>query len=69
MGLSSELIASVGYDPKESVMEIEFISGRLYCYYAVPEHIYRMLLSSASAGAFFNSAIKGRYPYKDVGAI
>ena len=56
------MIRSVGYDPTEQLLEIEFHHGRIYRYSSVPEFIYRGLMVSKSKGSFFNSRIVERYP-------
>ena len=38
--VSSSNIASIGYDPDNLVLEIEFLSGAVYQYYDVPQSIY-----------------------------
>ena len=35
--VSSSNIASIGYDPDNQVLEIEFLSGAVYQYYDVPQ--------------------------------
>lgn len=63
--VESTLIKSVGYDPEEQTLELEFVpSGRVYDYFEVPEEIYRELLEAPSLGHYFNEAIKGVYPYR-----
>lgn len=44
---SSDLI-SVGYYPKQQILEIEFLSGEIYQYFNVPDHVYRGLLTASS---------------------
>ena len=38
--VSSSNIASIGYDPDNLVLEIEFLSGAVYQYYDVPQSVY-----------------------------
>jgi hypothetical protein len=60
--VDSSAVASVGYDPETAVLEIEFTSGEVYQYFAVPPSLHRELLSAASAGRFFAERIRPVYP-------
>jgi KTSC domain len=62
----SSMIRSVGYDERHSLLEIEFTSGKIYQYEAVPEQVYRGLMSAASKGRFFEDQINGRFRYSRV---
>jgi len=59
----SSMIRSVGYDERHSLLEIEFTSGKIYQYEAVPEEVYRGLMSAGSKGRYFEEQIKGRFRY------
>ena len=61
--VESLAIRSVGYDPLESILEIEFINGDVYQYYGVPELEYNELMSAESKGQFVNLRIKEHYAY------
>jgi hypothetical protein len=58
----SSVIATVGYDPETAVLEVEFRSGDLYRYFAVPPSVHTALLEADSPGAYFNRHISDRYP-------
>lgn len=60
--LESGAIASAGYDRDLSVLELEFTSGEVYQYYAVPPSVHRALLEAESAGRFFREHIRDIYP-------
>lgn len=62
--VESTTVASVGYEPEVSTLEIEFRTGAAYQYFAVPRHIFDGLLGAQSKGAFFNEHIKSRYPFR-----
>ncbi len=64
--IASEVLASVGYEQEEAILEIEFRNGRIYHYYAVPPSIYKALVASESAGNYFNDEIKDRYPTEPI---
>ena len=58
----SSVLAAVGYDADTAELEIEFTSGDVYRYYAVPARVHRELVEAESPGAYFNRAISDRYP-------
>jgi len=60
--LDSAAIASAGYDVETAVLELEFTSGDVYRYFAVPPSIHRGLRSADSAGRFFRERIRDVYP-------
>ncbi len=59
----SSNLRSVGYDRWAQRLEIEFRGGRLYAYFAVPEHLHSQLMTATSKGRYFRSHIKGRFQY------
>jgi len=61
----SSSVAAVGYDEETRTLEVEFLDGRVYRYFAVPPHVpATMLTGSVSVGRFLNDEIKGRYRYE-----
>jgi len=50
--VSSSNLASVGYDPENMILEIEFHNGGIYQYFNVPESVYRSLMSADSHGKY-----------------
>ena len=65
--VSSSNIASIGYDPDNLILEIEFLSGAVYQYYDVPQNIYDGLMAADSHGKFFDVYIKkGGYRYTKI---
>lgn len=61
--VNSSCISSVGYSPAHEVLDIEFASGLVYRYFAVPQDVFATLLAAPSLGAHFNRAIKNRFDY------
>jgi hypothetical protein len=61
--VESTVIRAVGHT---RVLEIEFESGRVYQYYDVPEDIYEAILASDSKGRYFNTHVRGKYPYQEI---
>lgn len=66
--VESTNLASVGYDPESSTLEIEFRNGGIYQYFGVPQHIYEELINASSKGQYFYHNIRNAaYPYNKVG--
>ncbi len=65
MVLSSE-IEWIGYEQKKNMLQVEFIVGSVYQYEKVPEPIFHAFLDAPSHGRFFETQIKGQYPYRKV---
>jgi len=62
--VASSDLRSVGYDALRRLLEVEFVSGSVYQYSAVPDFIFNGLMTAASKGQYFNRVIqKGPYPY------
>ncbi|EFW91921.1 hypothetical protein ZOD2009_10600 [Haladaptatus paucihalophilus DX253] len=64
--VDSTSLASVGYDPEEETLEIEFHSGGVYRYADVPQSVYQELLSARSHGSYFHENIRGAYDYRRI---
>jgi hypothetical protein len=63
----SEAIASFGYDPEEKILEVEFVTGRTYQYFGVPEWEIDDMRHADSLGTWFNTHFKpAGYPYREV---
>lgn len=63
----SRMIASIGHDAATNILELEFVGGELYRYYAVPASVAAALLASDRIGAFVTSEIKPRYRCEQLG--
>jgi hypothetical protein len=59
--VSSEAIASVGYESASCSLEVQFVGGGLYRYYEVPRAIYEELMSADSHGRYFMAHVRDRY--------
>lgn len=59
-------VASVGYDPTDQVLEIEFQSGSVYRYFDVPRRVYREIVSVQSPCRYHQTKIKKKYQRKRV---
>ena len=63
--VKSTCLASVGYDPKRHILEVEFKGSRAgnYQYHGVPPQEHRRLMQADSVGKYYNRKIKDRYPF------
>jgi hypothetical protein len=61
--VTSSSIASVGYDAPSSVLEVEFLNGRLYQYLDVPQRVFEEFVEAESVGSYLNRHVKGSYQY------
>lgn len=59
--VESSLIHSVGYDPRTTVLELQFQDGNIYRYYDVEPETYQELLEAPSKGHYFNEYIRDAY--------
>ncbi len=64
----SSSIASAGYSPEGSTLELEYRNGSVYQYFAVPRSVFDALLAAESKGTFVSEQIRGRYLYRRVPA-
>jgi KTSC domain len=64
--VNSSVLQTIGYDERNNVLEVEFHTGRVYQYLAVPRAIYKDLLDAPSLGEFFNRQIRNEYEFLEV---
>ena len=60
--LRSSVLAAAAYDSATAMLELEFTSGDVYRYFAVPPSVFRALIDDDSPGAYFNTHISEKYP-------
>ncbi len=65
--VESSMIRSIGYDPENSTLEIEFNGGEVWHYFDVPESLWYEFENSDSFGKFFHREIKKQYTETQVG--
>jgi len=58
----SSMMLSVGYDDAHAVLEIEFVTGTVYRYHAVPKREWTGLMEAPSKGRYFDAHIRDKYP-------
>ena len=59
--VSSSNIRSIGYDPQNEILEIEFLNGGVYQYFGVSQSVYERLMAASSKGRIFSTYIRNRY--------
>ncbi len=62
--VSSSTIDRIGYDVKNQLLYVSFLSGTIYKYSDVSRQRYSKLKSAESVGRYFNKYIKNSYDYK-----
>lgn len=62
--VSSSLLASIGYDAENEILEVEFNHGGVYQYFDVPEDVYEELMNAPSHGVYFSANIRNDYQYE-----
>ena len=63
IAVESSLLSSVGYS-SAATLELEFLSGAIYRYFAVPQTVFEGLIAAASKGAYFNRNVRGRFRHQ-----
>ena len=56
--VSSSNLASIGYDPDNQILEIEFKNHAVYQYFKVPASVHLNLMEAESHGRYFNEYVK-----------
>jgi hypothetical protein len=64
--VNSSNLASVGYDPVTTILEVEFKNSNVYRYFDVSSTVYRELMSAPSIGQFFNKYIRNKYRFEEI---
>jgi hypothetical protein len=59
--VSSQIIASVGYDRSRQLLEVEFHNGWIYEYDGVPESVHAGLMGAESHGRYLHQHIVDVY--------
>jgi hypothetical protein len=62
--LHTDRLKSAGYDAGASRLEIEFASGEIRVYKAVPGEVARRFFASPNPSAFWEDRIAEEYPYE-----
>jgi RimJ/RimL family protein N-acetyltransferase len=62
----SSMMTALSYDAPHAKLAIEFRSGQVYEYFAVPRRVFEGLRDAESKGRFFRTEIDGVYPFVEV---
>ena len=60
--IKSKTIKSCAFNEKKGEMTIRFSSGGRYTYLGVTQDLYDGMVKADSAGSFFHSNIRGKFP-------
>jgi hypothetical protein len=61
VAVTSRSVASIGYDRRKRMLEIEFRpSGDLYRYFDVPDEEHAAFMAAESKGSYLNHILKSR---------
>ncbi len=63
---ASSVIANIGYDSRTQTLEVEFHTGRVYQYFAVPAAVVEELRTADSMGRYFNQEIRPHYRSREI---
>jgi KTSC domain len=64
--VDSTSLDSIGYDAVSMILEIEFISGKVYRYFDVPQSVHAEMMDADSKGQFFNTRIRNNFRYVEL---
>ena len=64
--ISASNLRSVGYDPAQQLLEIEFSSGSIYQYSGVSPEVYRRFVNAPSPGSFYQDQIEENFTARRV---
>lgn len=66
--VTSSMISTLGYDPNQEIMVVQFQNGKTYRYNGVPTGVFLAVLTDReSVGKAFNHHIRSKsYPYKEI---
>ena len=64
--MPSTVIRRFDYSPDRQELFVEFVNGHRYIYEDVPEEVVSALRSAFGKGIYFNSRIRGRYPFREL---
>ena len=61
--VDSSVLSSIVYSV-DATLELEFRSGAIYRYFAVPQTVFEALIAAESKGAYFNRNVRNRFRYQ-----
>jgi hypothetical protein len=63
MDVNSTTLATVAYDARRELLQLEFCDGAIYQYWGVSAEIHEALMRAPSKGSYFNRVIRGRFAF------
>jgi KTSC domain-containing protein len=66
--MPSSVIADFEYEPELARLTVTFTTGRIYEYFMIPPDVAVSFQDARSKGTFFNTKIRDRYAFREVGA-
>ncbi|QGZ29234.1 KTSC domain-containing protein [Stutzerimonas stutzeri] len=67
VAVTSRSLRSLGYEPDQQALEVEFHNGSVYRYEQVPASVVQALLAADSLGRYFNQVFKAcDFPYRRI---
>jgi lysyl-tRNA synthetase class 2 len=64
--MPSTVIRAAFYRPDEQALDLTFVSGQRYRYFAVPPVVAEGLAAARSKGAYFNTRIRDRFACAEI---
>jgi hypothetical protein len=64
--MPSTVIRRYAYNLARRELEIQFVTGRIYIYRAVPQDEVEALRAASSKGRYFNANIRDHYEFREV---
>jgi hypothetical protein len=61
--MPSTAIRRIAYRPQAGALDIEFITGRVYRYFEVPEQVAAGFGRVRSKGGYFNRALRDQFAF------
>jgi KTSC domain-containing protein len=65
--VESSSVLSLGYDPANRALEVQFTSGAVYRYLDVPTRVVEGLATAPSIGRYVARNVRSCYRYRRVG--
>ena len=60
----SSQVKAVRYFADTQILEIDFVTGKTYQYFEVPESVYEGCVTAESVGKYINQHVKNIYNYQ-----
>ena len=64
--VTSTSIASIGYDARTRMLDVEFRSGAIYRYLQVPNAVASGFKNAPSKGGYFVRHIRGKFAFRQI---